>query len=85
MLEYLVQMGGQEQSPPFTGTFSDADFTHLLSPRVGRAFDLEHFKAYVMPNGQIALARKPDYVDCTTVELASLVEALRIAITGKSW
>ncbi|TYQ19624.1 UNVERIFIED_ORG: hypothetical protein JN05_00991 [Zoogloea ramigera] len=38
-----------------------------------------------MPNGQIALARKPDYLDCATVELASLVEALRIAITGKSW
>jgi hypothetical protein len=83
MLEYLVKLGGQG-SQQFRGTFSDADFTHLLSPRVGRAFDLEHFKAYVMPDGQIALARKPDYVDCATVELALLVEALRTAITGMS-
>lgn len=80
MLDYQVHLGDQEAGPPFSGTFSAADFTHLVAPRIGRAFDLEHYKAYVLPSGQIALMRKPDYSVCATLNLAELVNALRAAL-----
>lgn len=83
MLVYQVHLAGQEAVPPFSGTFSAADITHLVAPRIGRAFDLEHYKAYVLPNGQIALMQKPDYTVCATLNLAELINALRAALNTK--
>lgn len=80
MLDYQVSLGAQETGPQFTGTFSATDLTHLVTPRIGRAFDLEHYKAYVMPSGQISLIRKPEYTVCATLNLTVLVDALRTAI-----
>jgi hypothetical protein len=80
---YQVHLRGQESAAQFTGTFSATDLSYLTAPRLGRAFDLEYYKAYVMPNGQIALTKKPDYGDCATVNLARLVTALRIAVSER--
>ncbi|OFA05377.1 hypothetical protein [Duganella phyllosphaerae] len=85
MLDYLVQISVEETGKQFVGTFSDADLVHLLSPRTGRAFDLENYKAYLTPDGKISLARKPSYEEYTTLTLAELVRALRSAVSIKMW
>jgi len=85
MLDYLVQISVAETGEEFVGTFSDADLVHLLSPRTGRAFDLENYKAYVAPDGRISLAKKPSYEEHATLTLAELLRALRSAVSIKMW
>jgi len=85
MLDYLVQISVEDTGKQFVGTFSDADLVHLLSPRTGRAFDLENYKAYLTPDGKISLAKKPLYQEHTTLTLAELLHALLAAVSIRMW
>jgi hypothetical protein len=76
MPHYAISIDCGQGRPAFRGRFSERDVRHLQSPRRGRCFDLENFKAYVDAHGYIALARKPDYLVHTTLKYSELLRHL---------
>jgi hypothetical protein len=76
MLMYLITLMHGDGTLRFSGTFSDQDVRRLHLMRQGQSFDLDNFKAYVDGNGNISLAKKPDYREWTTLKYSELWRSL---------